>query len=92
MTPNEPNGIVITWHQRGSAPATIRITDGEGNEVRVIQQDAGAGLRSVVWNLGGGRNQPAVAPGDYTVTLPVGNVTETRVARVKQPVVVPRPL
>jgi len=46
---------------------------------------------SVVWSLGGGRSQP-VAPGDYTVTLRVGDVTETRVARVKEPVVVPRPL
>lgn len=93
MTQNEPNGIVISWHQPESSrtAATIRITDGEGNEVRVLEQQAGTGIRRAVWNFRDARNQ-LVAPGNYSVTLRVGDVTETRTAQVKEPVVLRRSL
>jgi hypothetical protein len=85
VTPNEPNGIVISYHQRAASAVTIRITDAGGNEVRSLQQPAGSGLRRAVWNLRNAQNQ-MVAPGDYTVTIG----TERQIAKVKQPVVLPR--
>ena len=90
-TPNEPNGIVISYHQKDAAAgaATLRITDANGAEVRVLQQSAASGIRRVVWNLRDARNQQ-VAPGDYSVTLTIGGVEYKQVARVKPNVVLPR--
>jgi len=103
-TPNEPNGMPIVFWQRdaGSGPATVRITNADGQTVFTQQVPAGAGMRRVLWNLrvqsggaggrGGGRGGGgALAPaGTYQVTLESGGLTQSKPATVKPPVSLPR--
>jgi photosystem II stability/assembly factor-like uncharacterized protein len=52
-TPNEPNGLPITFWQRDAAtgPATIRVTSASGEVVYQTEFEPGAGLRQAFWNL-----------------------------------------
>jgi hypothetical protein len=90
-TPNEPNGLSICYHLRQDAtqPVTITIADRAGNVVRRLQgtQKAGISRVSSEGGFGGGRgaggggNQP-MPPGEYTVTLQVGELKLTQKAVV----------
>jgi hypothetical protein len=82
-TPNEPNGLVLTYHVRAKAlaKARIRVTDAGGREVRVLEGPAEAGLNRVVWDLRDEKQQP-VPHGRYTATLEVAGRTLTQPAVV----------
>jgi hypothetical protein len=90
-TPNEPNGAVVDVYQRveGTGPLTLRITDPEGRPVRTLEEPGGQGLHRVVWDL---RNDARewVEPGQYAVTLEVGDLRQSRTLEVQEPVVLPR--
>ena len=90
-TPNEPNGVLLDVHQAGNgeAPLTLRITNRAGEVVRTLEEPGAPGLHRVVWNLRDEERRP-VSPGEYTVTLEVGEVRLARTVVVKAPVVVPR--
>lgn len=90
-TANEPNGVLLDVYQRveGDAPLTYRISDPTGVLVRTIEEPGAPGLHRVVWNLRDDERRP-VAPGEYRVTLEVGEFHQTRPMVVKPPVVVPR--
>jgi hypothetical protein len=92
-TPNEPNGILLDVYQRGegTAPIALRVQDSTGNEVWATEEAGAPGLHRLVLPLQGrGRQATAMDPGEYTVTMEVGGVTQTRPLVVKPPVVLPR--
>jgi photosystem II stability/assembly factor-like uncharacterized protein len=90
-TPNEPNGLSIYYHlkQDAAQPVSITIADRAGNVVRRLQgtQKAGINRVSSEGGFGGGRgaggvgNQP-MPPGEYTITLQVGELKLTQKAMV----------
>ena len=90
-TPNEPNGLLIYYYldKDAAAPVSVTVTDAGGRVVRTLQGPREAGLHRVAsegtGGFGGGRGRqgrPAMAPGDYTVTLQVGAALLTRPAKV----------
>jgi hypothetical protein len=91
VTANEPNGTLIDIYQRGNASAPIRLSiqDAEGNEVWSRDEPGAPGLHRIVFPLQGRRGQ-SVDPGEYTVTMEAGGMTQTRTFVVKPPVVLPR--
>ena len=64
-----------------AAKATFVITSADGTQVQKFDADAHAGMNRVSWDQRTGRGQ-FVAPGEYTVTLQVGDQKLTQKARV----------
>jgi photosystem II stability/assembly factor-like uncharacterized protein len=92
-TPNEPNGMTIVYYLKQPATtATITITDAAGTLVRKLTVPGKAGINRVVWDLDDAGSR-AAGPGDYTVTLSVGDRTLTRVGKLlsRAPEDSPRP-
>ena len=85
-TPNEPNGIVIHYYLRAGtgSEATITVADRSEKILRTLEGEANAGINRVVWNL---RNEEEelVEPGEYEVTLEVGDKRAMRTATVEPP-------
>ncbi len=82
VTPNEPNGIVFNYYVRSAttAGANITIADVSGTTVRTVRGSANAGLNRATWDLlqqGG-----SIPPGDYLVTIQIGDKKESQRARV----------
>ena len=91
VTPNEPNGLVIYYYLDHdlAQPATITVSDREGNTVRTLTGSAKAGLDHVATEtprgFGGGRGRRAETPmpaGRYTVTLQAGETRLSQAAEV----------
>jgi len=100
QTPNEPNGVLIRYYLRRDArgPATVRITDANGQEVANLRGEASAGINTVVWNMrrgggrgarggGSGRGGPTVLEsllplGLYTVSVTIDGRTMTGPAQI----------
>jgi photosystem II stability/assembly factor-like uncharacterized protein len=91
-TPNEPDGLLIYYYlkQDAAQPVTIMVADLAGNVVRRLQGAQKAGINRVSseggggfggGRGGGGRNQQML-PGEYIVTLQVGDLKLTQKARV----------
>jgi hypothetical protein len=96
--PNEPDALIVNYYLKADAtgPAHVVVTDAAGRPVRDLPGPARRGLNRVVVSLaggGGGRGRGAGAPGaapagllstgDYTVTLTLGDATETKPAHVR---------
>jgi hypothetical protein len=89
--PNEPEAIVVQYYLGADAPAQAKITvsDSTGHTVRQLDGPAKKGLTRALVNLGGGGGRgrgaatPALAVGDYTVTVEVAGVNLTKSARVR---------
>jgi photosystem II stability/assembly factor-like uncharacterized protein len=80
------NASIHYWVGNPARQALIQVRDPNGNVVREISGPAEAGLQSVAWDLsrggaqagqgGGMRGRVArVGPGEYTVTVTVGNAS-----------------
>ena len=92
-TPNEPNGMSIVYYLKHASPgASITIADAGGKVVRKVTAQALAGINRAVWNLDDAQNHPA-SPGEYVVTLEVGDQKLTQKARLlsRAPEDSPRP-
>lgn len=92
VTPNEPNGLTFVYYlrERPKEKVVITIAQPDGATVRTLEGTANAGLNRVAWvsQPGGGfgnpndANQRETPPGDYVVTLQVGDKRYTQKARV----------
>ncbi len=93
-TPNEANGITVTYYLKSAPPSapTLTVSDRSGALVRKLNAAAKAGMNRVVWNLDDAQNRPAPA-GEYVVTLEVGDRKLTQPARLvaRAPEDSPRP-
>jgi hypothetical protein len=99
VTPNELNATAFVYYLKEEAKdkVTITVAKQDGAVVRTIDGPGKAGINRVVWNLGGfnmqlapgetGSRPPgapvAVAPGEYNVTLQVGERKLTQKAVVR---------
>jgi hypothetical protein len=96
-TPNEPNGLNIYYYLNQDAPqaVTITVANAAGAVVRTIAGPQKAGLNSVSseafggFGLGGGggrgrggQERAAMPPGDYVVTLQVGDTKLTQKTKI----------
>ncbi len=91
VTPNEPNGLTFTYYVKEARErVTLTITDLSGAPVRTLEGTAKAGINRVVWSFqptgspgrSRGSTQREVEPGEYVVTLRVGEKEYTQRARV----------
>jgi photosystem II stability/assembly factor-like uncharacterized protein len=80
-TPNDPAGFVVTYYLREpfSGPPSLTFSDPWGETLHEAKGTGDAGLNRVVWDFG----RDAPRPGEYLVTLTVGDRTLTRRARVR---------
>jgi len=91
-TPNEPNGLLIYYYlkQDAAQPVSITIADQTGNVVRTLPGTQRAGINRVSsegggFGGGGGRGggpRAAMPPGEYLITLQVGETKLTQKARL----------
>jgi photosystem II stability/assembly factor-like uncharacterized protein len=88
LADNPPYGAMIYYRLKnvaGEAPA-LTVTDGEGKVMFKMNGAKEAGLHRAVWNLRGTEEDAAlVAPGEYTVTLKVGDKALTKKLTVEKP-------
>jgi hypothetical protein len=84
---NPPYGATIFYHLKTAVEAApqIVISDGSGKPLARLNGSKEAGLNRVVWDLRPGERSDAVAPGEYTVTLTVGERSQSRTLRVEVP-------
>jgi len=92
VTPNEMNGLAFVYYLREQAKEKVTITVAEpaGTTVRTLEGTAKAGLNRVVWvSQPAGpfvnrndANQREILPGDYLVTLQIGEKKYTQKARI----------
>ena len=101
VTPNEPNGLTANFYLREAPkePVTLTVADAAGKEIRRITANARQGLNHILWDMretpagggrGGGRGAnaaPVMPPGEYLMTLQVGDQKLTQKARILEPVV-----
>jgi len=82
IVPND-DGVNVDFFLKAKPAEKVKVTvaDAAGTTLRTIEAEAKAGLNRVTWDLGAGRGRRA-APGEYTVTLKVGERTLTQKARV----------
>jgi photosystem II stability/assembly factor-like uncharacterized protein len=96
--PNEPDAWIVNYYLNADATGSVRVAvaDAAGRPVRDLQGPARRGLNRLVVSLAGaggqrGRGAGAAGPtaagplavGEYTVTLTLGDVTQTKPARVR---------
>jgi len=89
-TPNEPNGLLIYYYLKADAvqPVSITISNQGGQVVRTLSGSQKAGINRVAsegGGFGGGRGGAARAPmppGEYVVTLQVGETGLTQRTRI----------
>ena len=96
MTPNEPNAVVINYYlkEKAAAKVNIRVTDPYGKVLREINGKGEAGMNTVQWDMrvprpqgqapgfGGFGGGAMVDPGEYVVTLEIGDKTFTKKALI----------
>jgi hypothetical protein len=90
-TPNEPNGLLIYYYlkQDAAQPVSVTIADQAGNMVRTLPGSQKAGINRVSSEGGGfggggrgGGPRAAMLPGEYVITLQVGETKLTQKARL----------
>jgi hypothetical protein len=92
VTPNAPNGLTSTYYLKETVTndVTLTVADSNGRTVRTLRGPKQSGLNRVTWSprpagQSDGPDGPApraLPPGEYRVTLRVGDATSTRDARV----------
>jgi hypothetical protein len=96
---NPPLGAVVNYWLREAAaePASLSIADPSGFKIRTLEGPSRAGLNRVVWDLQadpkhrfsdvdeGYGQTPFVPPGDYKITLTVGDDKSEQVVKVLPP-------
>jgi len=96
MTPNEPNAVVINYYlkEKAAAKVNIRVTDPYGKVLREINGKGEAGMNTVLWDMrvprpqgqapgfGGFGGGAMVDPGEYVVTIEIGDRTFTKKALI----------
>jgi len=95
---NEKNGLVVYYYLKNDVKEDVRIiiTDPYGKELSSLTGSKKAGISSVVWNMqrrltkeeqerGGARmrSRALVSPGEYVVTLQIGEKKLTRKALIR---------
>jgi photosystem II stability/assembly factor-like uncharacterized protein len=93
MTPNEPNAVVINYYlkEKTAGKVNIRVTDPYGKLLRELTGKGEAGMNSVSWDMRlprtqgqtpgfGGFGGGMVDPGEYVVTLELGDKKFTKKA------------
>src|SRR5262249_35918055 len=78
---NPPFGAGITYHLKSALeqPAQVTISDAKGEKVIEMKGGKDAGLNRLTWNLKpAGEGGEMVKPGEYTVTVKVGDRTLTK--------------
>src|SRR5262249_44823241 len=99
VTPNDLNGLSFVYYLKNETKdkITIAVNRPDGSVIRTIEGSGKAGINTVAWNLGGAGAQfpsdesqlrpagapAAVPPGEYEVTLQVGERKLTQTARVR---------
>ena len=83
FVPND-EGAKLTYllREKPAGKVTVTIANAAGQVVRTIDAPANAGLNRAEWNARGGR-AGAVPPGEYTVTLQVGEKKLTQKLAVR---------
>jgi len=73
LTPNEPNGLEIWFFRSGTLKdeAVITVTDSKGEKSYEQKLKPGAGVGKIYWDT------MMVQPGNYTVTITCGSVSES---------------
>lgn len=96
MTPNEPNAVVINYYlkEKAAAKVNIRVTDPYGKVLREINGKGEAGMNTAQWDMrmprpqgqapgfGGFGGGAMVDPGEYLVTIEIGDKTFTKKALI----------
>jgi len=85
---NPPFGAMMYYHltKPAAAEPTVTITNAEKHVVFKMNGPKEAGLHRLRWNLRGlEEDPPLVEPGEYTVTLKVGEQTLTKKLTVEKP-------
>jgi photosystem II stability/assembly factor-like uncharacterized protein len=85
---NPPFGAAIYYHLAKPAveEPTVTVTNAEKHVVFKMKGPKEAGLHHLQWNLRGmEEDPPRVEPGEYTVTLKVGDQTLTKKLTVEKP-------
>jgi hypothetical protein len=96
MTPNEPNAVVINYYlkEKAAAKVNIRVTDPYGKVLREINGKGEAGMNTVQWDMrvprpqgqapgfGGFGGGAMVDPGEYVVTIEIGDKKLTKKALI----------
>ncbi|MCJ7564940.1 MAG: hypothetical protein MUP52_10180 [Candidatus Aminicenantes bacterium] len=96
MTPNEPNAVVINYYlkEKAAAKVNIRVTDPYGKVLREINGKGEAGMNTIQWDMrvprpqgqapgfGGFGGGAMVDPGEYVVTIEIGDKTFTKKALI----------
>jgi photosystem II stability/assembly factor-like uncharacterized protein len=82
LVPND-DGLNFDYFLKTKADGKVKIAiaDASGKEVRTLDGPGSAGMNRAVWNMRVGRGQ-AAAPGEYTVTVQVGEKKLIQKARV----------
>jgi len=96
-TPNEPNGLELFYYLKDQAKEKVTLTvNSGGTTLRTLDGTTKPGINRVVLQLGGFNFQPAsdgdsqprpaasreIPPGDYEITLKVGEKQLKQTARV----------
>jgi hypothetical protein len=95
ITPNEPNGLLINYYlsEDAAQPVSVTVADATGKVVRTLAGPQKAGLNRVAtegfggFGGGGGRGgqaRAAMPPGEYTVTVTIGDAKLVQKATVVQ--------
>jgi photosystem II stability/assembly factor-like uncharacterized protein len=94
--PNEPDALLIHYYLREKQDgAVVTIVESSGKRIAEIKGAAEAGLNRVSWNMrasgpesggrGGGRGGgPALPPGDYRISVEVGNQMQTTIGTIRE--------
>jgi photosystem II stability/assembly factor-like uncharacterized protein len=82
IVPNDDE-LHFDFYLKDKPPAKVKIvvSTAAGQAVRTLEAEARAGLNRVSWDMRVGRGAPAM-PGEYSVTLQVGEQKLTRSARI----------
>ena len=89
VTANDPNGLAFVYYLREQTKekVLIAIANPAGATIRTLEGPAKAGFNRVVWTTQPGgqfgiSNQREILPGDYVITLQVGEKKYKQTARI----------
>jgi hypothetical protein len=83
-TPNDPVGLVINYYlkEKVGRSVTLSVSDPYGTEITKLEATTEPGLNQVFWNFDD-EEKKKVSPGEYVVTLELGDERLSKRARVR---------